>query len=115
MQSRWITKLSTDLGLVEHIQDWGICNSDPRRIREFIAYYMRNRCDDAWESEALAALIFQSAEEAVEEGLLTDQDKGEILDWVARKATEFPATLKYWKALDAAEWRVAALLNTQNA
>ena len=115
MHKTWIAKLSADLGLPEHQQDWGICNSDPRRIGEFIAYYMRNKCDDEWEPEALAELIFQSAEDAAEEGLLTDQVKRAFLDWVAKKSSDFPTTFAYWKALDPAEWRVAGLLNQKNA
>jgi hypothetical protein len=36
-----VRRLSTELGLADESQDWGIVNADPGRLREFIAVYER--------------------------------------------------------------------------
>lgn len=111
MHVDWLKKLSTDLGLEEYQQDWGICNSDPNRIQEFIRYFENNIVEHPYEPEALAELILQSYEELEETGPEIEKDFGLIVKFIEDHGAEFPMTLNYWRKLDGEEWQLPSLLN----
>jgi hypothetical protein len=66
-----VTRIASALGLPDTGQDWGFEHSDAARLREFVEFAAALKPENDWELEALADLIVQSAEEAIESGLLT--------------------------------------------
>lgn len=111
MQNDWLEKLSSDLNLERHSQDWGICNADTQRIDEFLSYYESNQKIHDWEPEALAELIYQSAEEALEENREDEELKEKIRRFTRGHFQEFPMTFNYWKALEPDDWCIPVILN----
>ena len=111
MQNNWIQKLSKDLSLIEHSQDWGICNADSARIDEFLTYYEKNKKEHDWEPEALAELIYQSAEEASGRKKEDEELKEKIRKFTKDHFQEFPMTFDYWKALEPEDWNIPVILN----
>jgi hypothetical protein len=111
MRMNWQKKLNEALGLKIEGQDWGIENADPMRVHEFIAFFEGNIISDPWEPEALAELIFQSAQEAFEKNLLSLQDQRSLLSFYAKHRLKFQFTEKYWLSLNQSEWKIAQLLS----
>jgi hypothetical protein len=96
----WIKKLSTALGLDEGFQqDWGICNADPNRVAEFIQFCGLNDVDDPWEPEALAELIFESMNDALQNSTASPSLLEKFRTFVRSNANTFPQTLDYWSRL----------------
>jgi len=110
MNQNWINKLSDALNLNREMQDWGICNSDPTRISEFMQFFETNIPDHSWENEALAELIFQSIEEAIEEGISFDLEA--FIFFVRTHKTKFPSTMEYWMSLTESNWRLLKYLKS---
>ena len=113
MQQSWVTKLSEALRLQPFSQDWGICNSDPLRIEEFLSFYESNAPDSPWESEALADLLLQSLNEALEAGILSQPQRALALLFLRNHSHEFPHQLSYWATLTPSEadpWPILALI-----
>ncbi len=113
MQNDWTEKLSSDLSLERHSQDWGICNADTKRIDEFLSYYETNQKIHDWEPEALAELIYQSAEEALEENSQDEELKEKIRKFTKEHSQEFPMTFDYWKGLEPEDWSIPVILNEE--
>jgi hypothetical protein len=109
MQNNWIEKLSKALALEPYEQDWGISNSDFNRINEFISFYENNIPEHNWEPEALAELIFQSVEDAIENQQFTSQNQ--LKDFLIKHNNEFPETLNYWTSLTVKEWKMPGIIN----
>jgi hypothetical protein len=105
-----LSNIATALNLPEEGQDWGIEHSDPRRVEEFLSFAETYRPKNHWESEALAELIMQSAEEAFELGILGGALQHRIISFVEAHGHLFPGTLDYWRSLPPQEWRIAGLL-----
>ena len=110
MHPHWLKKLSRDLSLEPYDQDWGICNSDSSRLGEFLEYYRINQVQHPWEPEALAELIFQSAEDAVHAGELSKTLQSELIEFISNNSEQFPLTAAYWADLEQDEWFVPRLL-----
>ena len=110
MSPSWSHKLSGALCLSYEGQDWGIVNADPDRIEEFVAFCEANAVDHPWEPEALAELVFASADLAAGERDLADAERWVILRFVADHGNEFPDMLGYWRSLPASEFPVAVLV-----
>jgi hypothetical protein len=113
MRMNWQKKLNTALGLKIEGQDWGIENADPLRVNEFIAFFDSNSISDPWEPEALAELIFQSAQEAFEKDLLSVLDQRLLLSFYAKHRHKFPITENYWLSREKSEWRITQLLSNE--
>lgn len=96
----WQKKLSTLLNLEEVGQDWGIINSDSKRLEEFIDFYKSNITDDKWENEALAELIFESANDSILEKTFTVELKEKLKRFVRENKDDFPFNFEYWSKLD---------------
>lgn len=105
--------LSNRLGLTFESQDWGIVNSDPCRLWEFIHFY---------ESEALTAtqrfelgeLIIASANERLM-GDVDELNEGiqTFIDFIKAHKDEQSVHITYWSSLEAdEEFPVAAVLRT---
>ena len=107
----WINKLTKKLNLKPFEQDWGICNANPSRLDEFIEFYLTNNPLHPWEPEALAELIFQSAEEAWNEGMLKTYQIKNIQHFFTTHCNDFPITAEYWLELKKTEWYIPRILN----
>ena len=103
-----MSKLSADLNLQEMPQDWGMINSDSDRIEEFIDYYEWNKIEHkvkaGEELEALAELIFNSVEDGFAMGVVDDEIRERVQEFIAENAKDFQKTLKYWSSLGSEEW-----------
>jgi hypothetical protein len=62
----WTARLSEQLSLEPHDEDWALLNGDPDRLEEFLDFYSSHVPTDLGELEDLGALILQSTEEAYE-------------------------------------------------
>ena len=62
----WTARLSEQLSVEPHDEDWALLNGDPDRLEEFLDFYESHVPEDLGELEDLAALILQSTEEAYE-------------------------------------------------
>ena len=110
MQPTWIDKLSAALDLLPWEQDWGIANSDPQRIAEFVGFYHLNVVEHPWEPEALAELILASADDALVGPGLGQSERLLVLDFVREHGQEFPLTLNYWVGLPEREFPASTLV-----
>jgi hypothetical protein len=110
MNPDWLERLSTQLSLVPHSQDWGICNADASRLEEFLDFYDSHIAEDPYELEALAELIFQSAEEAIAAGGLESIDVGRLASFIRKNQSGFPMTLEYWSDLEEDDWQIPGLI-----
>jgi hypothetical protein len=63
----WTARLSEQLSVEPHDEDWGLWNGDPVRLEEFLDFYDSHVPTDLGELEDLGALILQSTEEALDE------------------------------------------------
>jgi hypothetical protein len=111
MNPNWLERLSTQLSLIPYSQDWGICNADANRLEEFLDFYGSHVPEDAFELEALAELIFQSAEEAIAAGGLDSIDVGRLASFIRRNQSSFPQALEYWRNLETGDWRLPTLIH----
>jgi hypothetical protein len=111
MNPDWLERLSTQLSLVPHSQDWGICNADASRLEEFLDFYDSHIAEDPYELEALAELIFQSAEESIAAGGLEAIDVGRVASFIRKNQSSFPQTLEYWRNLETGDWRLPTLIH----
>lgn len=91
-------RLSQLYNLSPFEQDWGICNADSARVGEFIRFFLSHEAVDPWEWEELADLVFESANDAIREGLLTDEQEMQIVSIVTEHKDKFPNQLEYWLA-----------------
>lgn len=95
----WEKKLSQDLGLMETGQDFGIINANGRRLSEFIKYFNTNTAIDPWEWEELADLIFESANDAILEKYITQEQIDDVLNILKFHRKKFPNKFEYWQNL----------------
>jgi hypothetical protein len=112
MQQDPTTKLSEELRLRPFSQDWGIANADPGRIDEFLRFY-ESCTRSPSEHEALAELLLQSINEALEANILSEIQRERVVTFLRTHSREFPRQLPYWSALvpSAADpWPVLELL-----
>jgi hypothetical protein len=110
MNPDWLERLSTQLSLIPFSQDWGICNADASRLEEFLDFYDSHIAEDPYELEALAELIFQSAEEAIAAGGLESIDVGRLASFIRKNQSGFPMTLEYWSDLEEDDWQIPGLI-----
>jgi hypothetical protein len=110
MKLDWLERLSTQLSLIPHSQDWGICNADANRLEEFLDFYSSHDPDDPYELELLAELILQSAEDAMVAGELEKPTRFRLIKFVADHGQDFPDTLEYWSELEEDDWQVPGLI-----
>ncbi|MDT4329300.1 hypothetical protein ACQE3E_07215 [Methylomonas sp. MED-D] len=106
----WQRELNSLLGLRSEGQDWGIENSDPSRVIELIEFFEQHVSSHPWEPEALAELIIQSAQEGLESGSLTEEEKVKFKSFFAEHRHFFPVTSSYWLGLNEFEWQIVRLL-----
>jgi hypothetical protein len=111
MKPDWLERLSTQLSLIPYSQDWGICNADASRLEEFLGFYESHVPEDPFEFEALAELIFQSAEEAIAIDGLEGIDVGRLASFIRRNQSGFPMALEYWRNLETGDWRLPTLIH----
>jgi hypothetical protein len=111
MKPDWIERLSQQLSLIPYSQDWGICNADAGRLEEFLDFYDSYIPENPYELEALAELIFQSAEEAIAAGGLDSIDVGRMASFIRRNRSSFPQALEYWRNLETGDWRLPTLIH----
>ncbi len=95
-------------------QDWGVQLSDPLRLPEFLRYHAEHETAgwSPWVQREYADLVFQSAEEALAEGLVVPESS--LRAFADRLAAEAPDALAYWAALkadDADPWLMTGLLH----
>jgi len=102
-------RLSTELGLQDEPQDWGIVNADAVRLDEFIEVYERPDLVDAERFE-LVELVLASANEALERDAAADLHRlSQLLPGMRRQAA---VTVEYWVRLDADEFPIARWLRS---
>jgi hypothetical protein len=111
MNPNWLERLSTQLSLIPFSQDWGICNADASRLEEFLDFYDSHIPEDPFELEALAELIFQSAEETIAAGGLESIDVGRLASFIRKNQSGFPMALEYWRNLETGDWRLPTLIH----
>lgn len=92
----WHERLSQLYKLYPFEQDWGICNANGERVGEFINIFLNHSAEHPWEWEELADLVFESANDAIQEGTLTDEQEAQIIFIVAEHKDKFPNQLAYW-------------------
>jgi hypothetical protein len=91
----WTARLSKQLSVEPHNEDWGLWNGDPERLEEFLDFYDSHVPDDLGELEDLADLILQSAEEAFdEEPPISRELMVRVALFVQRNHLLFPAAIE---------------------
>jgi hypothetical protein len=110
MASGWMTRLSEDLGLKEHLQDWGTCNADPERLLEFIDFFERHQPEHPEEPEALAELIIASFNEGQVEGITSEINVEAFKAFIALNRESFPEQFTYWSEFDDPDFPVGLTL-----
>ncbi len=92
----WEEKLASELGLMKTGQDFGIVNANGKRLAEFILYFKNNKAVDPWEWEELLDLILESANEAIIDGYISNDQIESIKDILLNENEKFPNQLEYW-------------------
>jgi hypothetical protein len=111
MNLNWLERLSTQLSLFPHSQDWGICNADANRLEEFLDFYGSHIPEDPYELELLAELILQSAEDAMVAGKIEIPLRLRLIKFIADHGQDFPDTLEYWSELEEDDWFLPVLIH----
>jgi hypothetical protein len=110
-----LEEIAESLGLESGCQDWGIENADGHRVSEFIAFYEGIFPLAQPQAEAMADLVLQSAQEAIDSGLLSEELLLQVVGFFAKHSHEFPVAAGYWLSLNEAEWPIAQLLHKAGA
>ncbi len=101
-----IRNLSQTLNLVEAPQDWGITNSDPARVGEFL-HFCESVPLTAAQQFAMGELVLASMNDALVEGA----DGVDYLErFLALGLLGLPQHVRYWSSLDDEEFPIAARL-----
>ncbi len=79
-------------------QDWGIEQSDPARVTEFLQFAINHEAIDPYEHELLADLVIQSVEDLLADQALTGEQEMLLLTWLNTR-DRFPESWSYWRSL----------------
>jgi hypothetical protein len=112
-QSGSLREISADLGLrfSAHGQNWGVENSDPLRVTEFIRYFLKFESEFPWDKEELGELILESANDGLLSISVSRLERDEVVKFISVHHDSFPVTTKYWSALAGnSEFPIAQLL-----
>jgi len=93
-----VERIAKALGLPDSGQDWGIEHADSARLLEFVEFAEALNPENDWEMEALAELVLQSAEEAMESGSMTEVLRQRVVGFLRVHGSSFPLTLAHWSA-----------------
>ena len=97
--SREIHVLAQALNLENTRQDWGITNSDPSRVAEFIRFCETTELTPV-QQFAMGELVLASANDALVEGV-ADEGLIDIIErFLASGLHGLPAHFGYWSSLD---------------
>ena len=77
-------------------QDMGIINANGARLDEYIDIFLNHQAEDEWEWEELADLVFESANEVMLHGGLTDKQISHIKLIVLEHKDKYPNQFGYW-------------------
>ncbi len=103
--NREIQTLSQTLKLADGPQDWGIMNSDPSRIEEFIRFRETAPLTSA-QQFAMGELVFASMNDALIEGIAVD----DLERFLGLELHGLLWHVRYWSSLGGEEFPIAALL-----
>ncbi len=106
-----VERIAKALGLPDSGQDWGIEHADAARLLEFVEFAEALNPENAWEMEAMAELVLQSAEEAMESGSMSEALRQRVVGFLRAHGSAFPLTLAQWSANDTNDcWHSQSLL-----
>lgn len=101
-----VKQISVDLGLNYEEQDWGIINSDPQRVKEFIEYFL-SESDLSFEDKyQVLELIIASFNDAIINSLVDTDLDGLFSSFISNIDLSHPV-LVYWKSVQDEEFPVA--------
>jgi hypothetical protein len=104
-------RLSTQLSLTAHDEHWGLANSDADRLEEFLAFYESHVPIEPMESEELADLILQSAEDAFDDENPSNRDRMVLVAlFVQAHHLEFPMVIEFYAGLDSSDGDIATVI-----
>jgi len=90
--------LSERLGLRFQTQDWGILNSDPDRLEEFVRFYETTDLAPTQRYE-LGDLVLASANDALVKQELDENRLQELAAFIARNRASLQTRIDYWAGL----------------
>lgn len=97
-------------------QDWGIEHSDPRRVNDYVAFFVtRQHRLDAFVRGELVDLVLESANEALEDDIAFDE--AAFRHFIEVAASDASERIDYWRSLDSTDadpWPVKAWLPTSD-
>ena len=106
-----IHTLTRLLNLRDARQDWGITNSDPSRVDEFIRFCETAELTSA-QQFAMGELVFASANDALAEGIANDHLADTFERFLASGLQCLPWHIRYWSSLgNEEEFPIATLLH----
>ncbi|MBU2705304.1 hypothetical protein KCM76_04890 [Zooshikella marina] len=92
----WFERLANLYNLMPCEQDMGIANANGDRLDEYIDIFLNHEAKEKWEWEELADLVFESANEIMLEGELTEEQTSRIKLIVLEHKYKYPNQFKYW-------------------
>lgn len=95
-QLKWLSK---KLNLAFETQDWGIINSSPERLLEFIQFFEKETSPGEWSRYEMFELVMASYSDALEDDKCTDALKVEFNAWFNRNKddVDLVPAVAYWK------------------
>jgi len=93
-----LRELSERLGLRFQTQDWGILNSDPDRLEEFVHFYETADLAPTQRYE-LGALVLASANDALVKQDLDENRLQQLEAFIARNRASLQTHIDYWAGL----------------
>jgi len=94
-----IQTLAQTLGLADAPQDWGVINSDPGRVEEFIQFCETAALTPA-QQFAMTELVFASTNDALADGDATAGVVDSFEGFLASGLQGLPWHVRYWSSLD---------------
>ena len=76
---------------------------------------VENNSTDKDEFHALAELICNSVEDAMAMGVLTDDMRSGVHEFISKYHSDFPEVFEYWSSIGSEEWNALTSIEAQEA
>lgn len=92
----WFERLAELYNLCPCEQDMGITNANGDRLDEYIDIFLNHHAQNSWEWEELADLVFESANEVMLFGELSESQYERVKNIVLEHKSKYPNQFEYW-------------------
>ncbi|MGH2667498.1 hypothetical protein [Flavobacterium sp.] len=108
-----LREISNDLGLTFETQDWGIINSDSKRVKEFIIYFKKLKEINIYVQYEFFELIIASYNEMLINNIDTKEVSDSFDSFLNSNIYKdsFESIINYWIKIKSPEFPIGFILN----